>query len=80
VALEPWRVADGVDDRRGRQQARDDREQDRLANAEQPDERERQQRPADGAEVVHRALEAVGTTVRARGYDVGEQRVPRRDS
>ena len=46
-----------------------------VADAEQRDEREREQRPADRAEVVHRALEAVGAPVGGGGHDVGEQRV-----
>ena len=70
--------ADGVDDRDHGEQPRDGGKQDRGADAHQLDEPECEQRPADRAEVVHRALEAVRASVRARGDDVGQQRVARR--
>ena len=40
---------------------------------------EREQRPADRAEVVHHPLEAVGAPVRLGRRRIGEERVPRRD-
>ena len=68
-------VADRVDDRERGEQAGDDREQDRRAHADQPDERDGEQWAADRAEVVHRAVEAVGAAVGGGGDHVGEQRV-----
>ena len=73
-------VADGVDDRQSGEQPGDDREQDRGAHADQADEPDREQWPADRAEVVHRALEPVGAAVGGGGDDVGQQRVARRDA
>ncbi|MDX6718449.1 MAG: hypothetical protein QOJ63_703 [Solirubrobacteraceae bacterium] len=74
------RAADRVQDRRDREQARNDRQLDRSPHAARGDERERQQRAADGAQVVHRALEAVGAPVRGGRHDVRQQRVARRDA
>jgi hypothetical protein len=65
-------VADRVNNRRDREQPGHNREQDRGAHADQPDKSDGEQRPNDGAEVVHRALEAVGAAVGVRGDDVGE--------
>ena len=65
------RVPDRVHDRKRREQARDDRYQDRGANADDRDEREREQRAEDRAEVVHRPLEPVRAAVDARRHDVG---------
>ncbi len=54
-------LADRVADRRRCQQPGNDGDQDRGAHAEQGDEAEREQRADDGAEVIHGALEPVGT-------------------
>ena len=68
-------VADGVDDRGGGEQAGDDRQADRGADADERDQGEREQRADDRAEVVHRPLEPVGAAVGLGGDDVGQQRV-----
>ena len=48
------------------EQARDDRQSDRPADADRRDQAEGEERPDDRAEVVHRPLEAVGPSVGAR--------------
>ena len=73
-------MSDRVDDCECGEQAGDDREQDRGAHADQADEREREQRAADRAEVVHRAFESVRAAVDGGRDDVCEQRVARRDA
>jgi hypothetical protein len=64
VALDAGEVADRDDDRDGRQQSGDDRQQDGGARRDRRDEREGEARPADRPEVVHRPLEAVRAPVR----------------
>jgi hypothetical protein len=71
-------TADGVHDRPGRQQTRNDRQRDRPPHPDQRDEGERQQRADDRAEVVHRALEAVRAAIGGGRNAVGEQGVARR--
>jgi hypothetical protein len=78
VALQPPRGAHGNEDRERREQARDDREQDRLAHADGRDQPEREQRPRDRARIVHRPLEPVRAPVDLGLDDVRQQRVPRR--
>jgi hypothetical protein len=73
-------VADGVDDRRDGEKAGDDGEEDGCADAHRSDQGEREQRAADRAEVVHRALEPVRAPVRTWRHDVGQQRVADRNS
>jgi hypothetical protein len=73
-------VTDGVDDRQSGEQAGDDRQQDRRAHPDRSDEGERDQWAADRAEVVHRALEAVGAPVGAGRHDLGQERVARGDA
>ncbi len=60
-------------------QAGDDRQQDGLAHPDGRHQREREQRAADRAEVVHGALEAVGAPVGRRRHGVGQERVSRRN-
>ena len=74
--LGPLQMPDRVDDGAGREEARDDREHDRLAEADESHEPQREDRPDDRAEVVHRPLEPVGPPV-GRGIDrIGQQGVP----
>lgn len=68
-------MADRVDDRRHRQQPGNDGEQDGRSDADDLDQGERQQRTTDRAEVVHRALEAIGAPVRAGRDHICQQRV-----
>ena len=51
-----------------------------IAGADKRNERDREQRPADRAEVVHRAFEPVRATVGLRRHDVSEECVSRRDA
>jgi hypothetical protein len=76
--VELRRRADGDDDRQGRQQARNHADEHRGANADRRDEADGEQRSADRAEVVGRALEAVCAPVRHRRDEVGQKRVPSR--
>jgi hypothetical protein len=69
-------AADRVDDRRHGEQARNDRQQDGRANADQPDQPERKQRTDNRAQVVHRALEAVGAPVDGRWHRVAARSAP----
>jgi hypothetical protein len=74
--LEPRGGADGVNDCGHREQTGNDREEDRTADSDERDEGEREQRPADRAEVVHRPLVPVGTPERTRRHHIGKERVP----
>ncbi len=73
-------ATDRIDDRRDSQEARNDREQDRGPYSDDGNQSQRKQRPADRAEVVHRALEPVCTAVASWRNRLGQQRVPRRNS
>jgi hypothetical protein len=77
VPFQPGRRGDRDEDRRGREEAWDEREQDRVADPERRDESHRQQRPGDHAEVVHRPLEPVGAAVGRGRDDIRQQCAPR---
>lgn len=70
-----WRVLDGVHDCHRRQQAGDDCQEDGPAHAKDGNQAQGEQRTGDRAEVVHRALEAVGAPVGCPRDDIGQQRV-----
>jgi hypothetical protein len=73
-------MADRVDDRDHREQARNDRKHDRRAGAEQCHQGYGEQRSDDRPKIVHRAFKAVGAAVDGGGDGVGEQRVSSRDA
>jgi hypothetical protein len=68
-------VADGVGDGHDGEQTWDDRQPDRAADADGGDQGDGEQRSADGTEVVHHPLEAVGDAIAGGSHDIGEQRV-----
>ncbi len=59
-------------DRDGREEPRHDRDDDGRPDPDRGDEENRQERPADRAQVVHRTLEPVGAPVGGRGDEIGE--------
>ena len=67
--------ADRVDDRERREEAGDDADEHRGADADERDEEAREERAADRAEVVHHPLEPVRLPVDVLRDDVGEERV-----
>jgi hypothetical protein len=78
--LRRFDMPNGVEDGRGGEQTRDDRQPDRPAGAHQGDEGDGEDRPADGAEVVHGPLEAIGAAVDGRVDDVGEEGIASGDA
>ncbi len=71
-------LANRVEDGAGSEQPGHHREQHRPTGADEDDQEEGQQRAGDGAQVVHRALEAVGAPVGRRLGHVREQSIARR--
>ena len=78
-AVEPRQVADGVDDGQRGQEPGDDREQDGRTHADGGHQGQGQQRAADGPQVVHGPLEAVGPPVDVGRDGVGQEGVAGRD-
>ena len=69
-------MPDRIDDRHRRQQPRDHREEDSGPDAHHSDQPDRQQRPSDGAQVIHRPLEPISPAIGLRWHQVSQQRVP----
>jgi hypothetical protein len=74
---QPRSCGDRDKDRGRSEEARHERQQDRVPDPNRRDQTQCEERPGDRARVVHRALEAVGAPVGIRLDDVGEQGIPR---